>query len=141
MLFYGMNIRFLILVLWGGGYSEALAINNQGLIVGNSTIKDSLGNTYTYLKDYRATLWDGTTTTDLNTFLDANTVSAGWVLNYANDINDNGWIVGSASNSLLGIGSHAFILAPVPEPETYSMILLGIGLIGFVVRRRRIQQS
>ena len=28
-------------------------------------------------------------------------------------------------------------LAPVPEPETYAMLLAGLGLMGFVVRRRR----
>jgi hypothetical protein len=28
-------------------------------------------------------------------------------------------------------------LAPVPEPETYAMLLAGLGLIGFVAKRRR----
>jgi hypothetical protein len=28
------------------------------------------------------------------------------------------------------------VLAPVPEPETYAMLLAGLGLIGAVVRRR-----
>lgn len=30
----------------------------------------------------------------------------------------------------------ASVLAPVPEPETYAMMLAGLGLIGFAVRRR-----
>ena len=30
-------------------------------------------------------------------------------------------------------------LAPVPEPETYAMLLAGLGLIGFVAKRRRRQ--
>ncbi|PIL46032.1 hypothetical protein CR105_07735 [Massilia eurypsychrophila] len=25
---------------------------------------------------------------------------------------------------------------PVPEPETYGMLLLGLGLVGFMARRR-----
>ena len=29
------------------------------------------------------------------------------------------------------------ILSPVPEPETYVMLLAGLGLIGFMARRRR----
>jgi len=30
-----------------------------------------------------------------------------------------------------------WIYAPVPEPETYAMLLAGLGLMGFVARRRR----
>jgi hypothetical protein len=30
------------------------------------------------------------------------------------------------------------MLAPVPEPETYAMMLMGLGLMGFVARRRKI---
>ena len=29
------------------------------------------------------------------------------------------------------------VFAPIPEPETYAMILAGLGLMGFVARRRR----
>ncbi len=31
--------------------------------------------------------------------------------------------------------------APVPEPETYGMLMLGLGLLGFVARRRKNQQA
>jgi hypothetical protein len=31
------------------------------------------------------------------------------------------------------------MLAPVPEPETYGMLLGGLGLLGFLARRRRKQ--
>lgn len=40
-----------------------------------------------------------------------------------------------------GIGaglSHATIYLPVPEPETYAMLLVGLGLIGFSLRHKRI---
>lgn len=30
-----------------------------------------------------------------------------------------------------------FVTAPVPEPETYAMLLAGLGLIGFSARRRK----
>ncbi len=33
--------------------------------------------------------------------------------------------------------SMLFVLAPIPEPETYSMLLAGLGLLGFMGRRRK----
>jgi hypothetical protein len=35
-----------------------------------------------------------------------------------------------------GAGTELF-LAPVPEPETYALMLAGLGALGFIVRRRR----
>ena len=86
--------------LWAGGTLTALgtlggtgaganAINEAGQIVGQSTIG-------TDIFDWHATLWNGTTAVDLNNFLDAKTQAAGWVLMFANDINDKGAIVGTA---------------------------------------------
>lgn len=83
-------------------------------------------------------MWNGTTAIDLNSLLDASTVAAGWVLTDANGINDNGWIVGNATNNSLGIFRHAFLLSvtTVPEPETYAMLMMGLGLVGFMARIR-----
>jgi len=30
-----------------------------------------------------------------------------------------------------------YMMTPVPEPETYAMLLAGLGLMGFVARRRK----
>jgi hypothetical protein len=35
-----------------------------------------------------------------------------------------------------GAGSFHFIATPVPEPETYAMMLAGLGALGFMARRR-----
>mgnify|MGYP001590598823 CR=1 FL=1 len=37
-----------------------------------------------------------------------------------------------------GVFLTSAILTPVPEPETYAMLLAGLGLLGFVVRRSKI---
>jgi probable HAF family extracellular repeat protein len=110
----------------GGNDSHALAINNVDQVVGWSITGDRF---------LHATLWNDQKVTDLNSFLDASTKSAGWVLLEAHGINDNGWIIGNAYNSHTGV-THAFLLTPIPEPETYAMLLAGLGVVGFMSRRR-----
>jgi len=129
----------------GGSDSVASDINDAGQIVGNS--KNASG-------DYRAVLWNTAgTIVDLNSFLDAATVEAGWVLYEANAINRDGWIVGGAINTI-NMTSSAFLLtpgasrlpsaflvtsvSPVPEPETYALLMAGLGLLGAAARRRKV---
>ncbi len=114
----------------GGSFAIASSINNNGLVVGLSSISEDTTNT-------RAFLYSNGSMHDLNSFLDITTKEAGWTLNSAGAINDNGQIVGYATNTNF-FGSRAFLLSPVPEPETYAMLLVGLGLLGFVVRRKKI---
>lgn len=113
----------------GGTQSKALAINASDTVVGWSNFNGMLDSN-------RAVVWSGTILTDLNSFLTASEISAGWVLQQATDINDQGVIVGNAKNTLTGRNT-VFMLAPVPEPETYAMMLAGLGLIGGMARRRK----
>lgn len=46
-----------------------------------------------------------------------------------------------ASISSFSIDNLNVAAAPVPEPETYAMLLAGLGLIGFAVRRRKPTQA
>ena len=44
----------------------------------------------------------------------------------------------TAANITTGVTTQSLnVLAAVPEPETYAMMLAGLGLIGFSARRRR----
>ncbi|MDP2867593.1 DUF3466 family protein [Methyloversatilis sp.] len=112
----------------GGDHSEGFDINDHGQVVGYGWTP---GNFVQH-----AFIWDDGVMTDLNDVVDDSIKEQGWVLNRALAINNNGWIVGDASNSLTG-EIHAFLLAanPVPEPKTYAMVLIGLGLIGAVARR------
>ncbi|MDC8770655.1 PEP-CTERM sorting domain-containing protein [Roseateles albus] len=116
----------------GGQDSWANAINNAGQIVG-----------YAYLENgaKHATLWNGTTATDLNAYLDASVVAEGWVLVEAKGINDTGSIVANGFNPKT-YESRGFLMTvtAVPEPQTYAMLLAGLGLVAGVARRRSKQQ-
>lgn len=46
-----------------------------------------------------------------------------------------------AFNNVNEIGSPGLITAPVPEPETYAMLLAGLGVMGAAVRRRKNTQA
>ncbi|MEW6119221.1 MAG: PEP-CTERM sorting domain-containing protein [Pseudomonadota bacterium] len=110
-----------------GGNSNATGINDLGQVVGVSL---------TATGDRRAFLWDGTAMVDINSFLDSGTVAEGWALLDAADINDKGQIVGKAYNSLSGQYS-SYLLTPVPEPETYAMMALGLAMVGWRMRIKR----
>lgn len=75
--------------------------------------------------------------TDLS--LLAPVVVVGWTELHAQAINDNeliagwGWHNGTEQAFLLSFGTPL----PIPEPETYTMLLAGLGLLGFMARRRK----
>ncbi|MDP2225081.1 PEP-CTERM sorting domain-containing protein [Nitrosomonas sp.] len=128
----------------GGKYSFANGINDSGEVVGLAyTIGDSgLDNFHSFIFSHGGM-------TDLNV-LDA-VVAAGWSHLYVTDINNHGQIVGYGVHN--GFSDKAFLLTytqntiftpspifipPVPEQETYAMLLAGLGLMGFVARRKKV---
>ena len=46
----------------------------------------------------------------------------------------------NAGNRAYGFGATVAV-APIPEPETYAMLLAGLGLVGAVARRRKSSAS
>jgi probable HAF family extracellular repeat protein len=128
----------------GGQGTFATGINDSGQVVGYGRF------------DWRfhAVLWNDSTPTDLNSFLSVSEVNAGWYLEMAYGINNNGWIVGNAFNTVLD-ERHGFLLTPcdtcpinivqevphIPEPETYALFMAGLGLMGFIARRRKNVQA
>lgn len=94
----------------------AAAINNRGAVVGNYQ-RDGVGHAYLYQ--------DGAQY-DLDTLL----AGGGWRVSRAEDVNDGGFIVGQAC-STTGGACVAALLAPVPEPAAWAMLLAGLVIAGW----------
>jgi probable HAF family extracellular repeat protein len=106
----------------GWQYSWAYGINTGGQVVGNAVDGEGLR---------RAVLWtESGQCVDLN-----NAVSPGleWFLKEATGINDRGQII--AYGERPNWGDHAFLLTPIPEPATLSLLALGGAVL---VHRRRV---
>ena len=134
-----------IATIWSGAtatslssfYSLAYDLNNAGDMVGLSYNRQWKGG---------ATLWTMTegvySMIDIDSFLSASEIDAGWHLTAAYGINDSGSIVGQSQNTKTG-AQHAFLLtanpseSAVPEPATCATLLAGLGLMGFMRRRRK----
>ena len=51
-----------------------------------------------------------------------------------------GDLFGTLSMQASVSGSSSVVSTPVPEPETYAMMLAGLGALGFIGRRRKQQK-
>jgi probable HAF family extracellular repeat protein len=109
----GMGMRDLGTL--GGHYSLAFGINDAGQVVGESDFSlASEEHPHAFV-----TGLDGEGMTDLNSLVD---LPEGMILTKALDINNNGQVL---------------VTGVIPEPETYALMLAGLGLIGFMARRKR----
>lgn len=69
---------------------------------------------------------------DNQTILPGQTLNGTWGIN---------WTVGQGNHpdfSNLTLFARDTVMAPVPEPETYGMLLAGLGVLGMVARRRKL---
>ncbi|MGA2678585.1 MAG: DUF3466 family protein [Sedimentisphaerales bacterium] len=99
----------------GGLKSAALFVNNENQVVGYAS--DSSGQR-------KACLFDSTgqgNNINLNDLIDP---SSGWILESANCINNNGWIVGYGTYNGL---DQAFLLTP--EPTSAILLVIGATLL------------
>lgn len=100
-----------------------LNIMNQGELIGITDSGDIVGANFVYSQGV---------VNDLS--LLPPVVAAGWTYLYAVDVSNNGQIVGFG---VINEEFQTFLLSPIPEPETYAMLVAGLGLIGFMVHRRK----
>jgi probable HAF family extracellular repeat protein len=97
----------------GGGGSEASGINDAGQVVGGSATAE--GQSHAFI-----TGPNGVGMTDLNSLAG---LPSGIILTSAIDINNAGQVL---------------VAATIPEPQSYALMLAGLILIGFMVRRKRL---
>jgi probable HAF family extracellular repeat protein len=96
----------------GGSSSSAFGINDAGQVVGVS--ETAAGARHAFI-----TGPNGVGMTDLNSLVSQR---GGVVLTEAHGINNHGQVAA---------------ISTIPEPETYAMLLAGLGLVGVMARRRK----
>ena len=99
----------------GGSQSFAEGINAAGQVVGTSDTAE--GSQHAFI-----TGPNGVGMTDLNSLV---SLPAGVVLVGANGINNLGQVV---------------VVGTIPEPATYALMLAGLGLVGFMARRKKLEK-
>jgi probable HAF family extracellular repeat protein len=99
-------------------------INAAGLIVGNAWQAHEPWVT-------SAMLWENGVAHELKDLV----VNGDWLVHAALRVNDQGWIAGWGAVDNGDQPTHALLLVPVPEPETWAMLLAGLGLIGLRLSR------
>ncbi|MYM87988.1 PEP-CTERM sorting domain-containing protein [Rugamonas sp. FT82W] len=72
------------------------------------------------------------------TILAGQKLTGSWAINWLNNAANSNSIPGF-SNIGFYTGQRSYFTSPVPEPETYGMMLAGLGLIGVIARRRRVK--
>jgi len=102
--------------------SRASDINNLGQIVGSANLADSTAHAF---------LYEDGTMTDLNTLIDP---ASGWTIQDAAAINDLQQIAATACKGGICQAVRLDLVAAVPEPPTYALLLLGVA--GLAWRRR-----
>jgi len=60
--------------------------------------------------------------------------ASGWTLGNARAINDLSQVVGYG---YINGAPHAYLLTPVPETDSYAYMAVGLGLVGWMARRRK----
>jgi probable HAF family extracellular repeat protein len=96
----------------GGANSFATGINDAGQVVGYS-------DTAAVLRHAFVTGPNGVGMTDLNLLMSLPGVS------------------GTEATAINNLGQAVVVTGLVPEPETYALLLAGLGLIGVTARRRK----
>jgi hypothetical protein len=106
---------------------------NMGAVAGGRISEGNVANFALFTNLQSSYYWSGTVTVDLAQS------PAGTAWFFATE----GGYQGSAilSNEMYAWAVRPGDVAPIPEPESYAMLLAGLGLLGFLARRRKQQAA
>ncbi len=126
------------------------AIDDSTVVIGNPAVTAPFFfDTYTFTLADASTVFGGAFSFGITNFSavlqDSTFATVGTDSNLGDGFSFEGLAAGSYALSFLGFsnaggaygGVVSAVSTPVPEPETYAMLLAGLGMIGFMVRRRR----
>ena len=117
-----------------GGDSAIFLASDAGYTGNDISFGTMLGNKAGF--DTTGTVARNSYATGLG-FMRVDSAAIGTAVSGLNEYSDNAFAV----NAWLDGGNTLHIaaaVAPVPEPETYALMLAGLGLVGFMARRRKI---
>jgi hypothetical protein len=123
-------------IIAGGGFDPIITLFDA--ISGNEITYsddgpsglDSFIETYLDSGNYLATV------TRYSNFAIGPSLSDGfWGNNFSGQDSHYALDILNVSNAALGVSFNS--VSPIPEPQTYAMLLAGLGLFGFVARRRK----
>lgn len=120
-------------------FDDALTFSIPSDASGNGTI-NVVGLSDSTFSFTKFTLWEGSTDTTFSGATGSNTSS----LNFSGGAAPGQYRLNVAGTRGGSVGSYAgnivirpAVVSAIPEPETYAMLLAGLGLLGYSARRRK----
>lgn len=126
---------------WWSGFDEAIIFEfDQDYVLTHYEVSLDNNDSYAIQFSLDGVNW-GLTGNPYDLFIGASEGNVGWGMDtFSGDMGALrarfAKVVALDGDALNSVGELQFNAAPVPEPETYALMLAGLGLVGYAARRR-----